>query len=81
MTYTFEDAAALDLADPLAPFRERFVIDDDLVAYLDGNSSGRLPKATLERLTMFIRDEWGGRLIRGWSEGWTAARDHRRPRG
>lgn len=65
------DPAALDLADPLAKFRDRFVVDDDLIAYLDGNSLGRLPKATLERLTTFIRDEWGGRLIRGWSEGWT----------
>jgi kynureninase len=63
-------ADELDAADPLAAFRERFVIDDDLVAYLDGNSLGRLPRATLERLTGFVRDEWGGRLIRGWSEGW-----------
>lgn len=62
--------AVLDSADRLAPFRDRFVIDDDLVAYLDGNSLGRLPKATLERLTAFVREEWGGRLIRGWSEGW-----------
>ena len=60
----------LDAADPLAPFRERFVIDDDLVAYLDGNSLGRLPRATLERLSTFVREEWGGRLIRGWSESW-----------
>lgn len=71
MTHTFADAADLDHADPLAPFRDRFVIDDDLVAYLDGNSLGRLPRATLDRLTSFIRDDWGGRLIRGWSEGWT----------
>lgn len=60
----------LDAADRLAPFRDRFVIDDDLVAYLDGNSLGRLPKATLARLTAFVREEWGGRLIRGWSESW-----------
>ncbi|KQX75455.1 MULTISPECIES: kynureninase [Aeromicrobium] len=60
----------LDAADPLAPFRDRFVIDDDLVAYLDGNSLGRLPRATLDRLAAFVREEWGGRLIRGWSEGW-----------
>ncbi|MEO6604417.1 MAG: kynureninase [Aeromicrobium sp.] len=61
---------ALDAADPLAGFRDRFVIDPDLVAYLDGNSLGRLPKATVERLASFVTDEWGGRLIRGWSEGW-----------
>ncbi len=60
----------LDSADRLAAFRDRFVIDDDLVAYLDGNSLGRLPRATLERLTTFVRQEWGGRLIRGWAESW-----------
>src|SRR5687768_11644718 len=60
----------LDAADPLASFRGRFVIDNDLVAYLDGNSLGRLPKATQERLAAFVRDEWGGRLIRGWDESW-----------
>ena len=43
-------ALALDDGDPLAPFRERFVIEDDLV-YLDGNSLGRLPRATLQRVT------------------------------
>ncbi|AWB92749.1 kynureninase [Aeromicrobium chenweiae] len=62
--------ADLDGADRLSAFRDRFVIDDDLVAYLDGNSLGRLPKATQERLAAFVREEWGGRLIRGWSESW-----------
>ncbi len=60
----------IDAADPLAQFRDRFVISGDVVAYLDGNSLGRLPKATAERLATFVQDEWGGRLIRGWSEGW-----------
>ena len=41
-----EHAAALDAADPLAAFRARFVIDDEDVLYLDGNSLGRLPLAT-----------------------------------
>ena len=60
----------LDAADPLAAFRDRFVIDDDLVAYLDGNSLGRVPRATVDRLTAFVRDEWGSRLIRGWADPW-----------
>lgn len=60
-------AAALDAADPLAPYRERFLTSPDLVAYLDGNSLGRPPVVTAERLDRFVRDEWGGRLIRGWT--------------
>ena len=60
----------LDAADPLAGFRDRFAIDDDLVAYLDGNSLGRAPKATIDRLATFVRQEWGSRLIRGWDESW-----------
>jgi kynureninase len=62
-------AQRLDAADPLREFRARFVIDDELV-YLDGNSLGRLPRATVERLARTISEQWGGRLIRGWDEGW-----------
>ena len=65
-----ERAAALDAADPLAARRAEFVLDPDVLAYLDGNSLGRLPRRTQERLATFVREEWGGRLIRGWSEGW-----------
>lgn len=71
MTDFRERAAALDAADPLAVYRQQFVLDADMVAYLDGNSLGRLPLRTRERLASFVRDEWGSRLIRGWSEGWT----------
>ena len=60
----------LDAADPLAGFRDRFAIDDDLVAYLDGNSLGRVPKATVDRLETFVRQDWGSRLIRGWDDSW-----------
>lgn len=41
-----------------------------MVAYLDGNSLGRPLTASLERVSDFMREEWGGRLIRGWDEGW-----------
>ena len=40
------DPEPLDAADPLASFRDRFVIADPAVVYLDGNSLGRLPLAT-----------------------------------
>lgn len=59
-------AAALDAADPLASFRDRFVVHEPELVYLDGNSLGRLPRATAARLRTVVDEEWGGELIRGW---------------
>lgn len=61
-------ATALDAADPLAPFRERFLPSPGVVAYLDGNSLGRPVAGVPDRLDAFVREEWAGRLIRGWTE-------------
>jgi kynureninase len=69
-TLTRDEALARDADDPLAPFRERFVAAAPGLVYLDGNSLGRLPRATLDRLTRTIEHDWGERLIRGWDEGW-----------
>ncbi|GAA5182761.1 kynureninase [Rugosimonospora acidiphila] len=60
-------ARRLDAEDPLAGYRDRFVISDPDTVYLDGNSLGRLPKATRDRLRQVIDVEWGEDLIRGWS--------------
>jgi kynureninase len=60
----------LDDADPLASYRDRFVGAETPLVYLDGNSLGRPLKVTPGRLHDFVRDEWGGRLIRGWDEVW-----------
>jgi kynureninase len=60
------DPAALDAADPLASFRDRFAIPDPGLIYLDGNSLGRPPLAALERLAHVAGQEWAGELIRGW---------------
>jgi kynureninase len=65
---TREAAAALDADDPLRAFRERFVIDPDVV-YLDGNSLGCLPRATAARLERLVA-QWGERGVRGWDDGW-----------
>lgn len=62
---TRDDASALDAADPLAGWRERFVMPDGLV-YLDGNSLGMAPRAALERLAVVASDEWADGLIRSW---------------
>ncbi|MDF2045453.1 aminotransferase class V-fold PLP-dependent enzyme [Microbacterium sp. Kw_RZR3] len=64
------EAAALDAADPLAQNRDAFVGAETSLIYFDGNSLGRPPRATAERLARFVEDEWGGRLIRGWDESW-----------
>jgi len=59
-------AEELDAGDPLGAFRERFVIDDPGLIYLDGNSLGRLPRSTQARLHQLIDSEWGRELIDGW---------------
>ena len=60
-------AEAADAADPLAGFRDRFVQDAAGVLYLDGNSLGRLPVATRDRLAA-LTAEWGERLVSGWPD-------------
>lgn len=64
------DPTELDRGDLLAAYRERFVGAETPLVYFDGNSLGRPLKETGERLRSFVEDEWGGRLIRGWDEGW-----------
>jgi kynureninase len=59
-------AEELDAADPLGGYRERFALDDPSLAYLNGNSLGALPLATLARMENLIRDEWGAALARSW---------------
>ncbi len=64
------DPAGLDADDPLAAYRDRFVGAETSLVYFDGNSLGRPLRATGPRLAGFVEEEWGGRLIRGWDEGW-----------
>ncbi|MYW02371.1 kynureninase [Streptomyces sp. SID3343] len=61
-------AEELDAADPLAEFRGRFVVTDPELIYLDGNSLGRLPAATSERLREVVEEGWGGGLVRSWQD-------------
>jgi kynureninase len=65
-----DHAHALDQADPLAGYRQRFLGADLPLIYFDGNSLGRPLAITAQRLTDFVHFEWGGRLIRGWDESW-----------
>ena len=67
------DAEALDAADPLARFRDRFDLPDGLI-YLDGNSLGPRPRTTAPRLDALVRQEWGRDLIASWNTaGWIDA--------
>jgi kynureninase len=68
-----EAARARDAADPLRPYRDRFVLPEGVV-YLDGNSLGALPKAAIARQRAVVEEEWGHELIRSWnSRGWIDA--------
>ena len=63
-------AEALDAADPLAAFRDRYLPPgDDVVAYLDGNSLGRPLASIADAWGDLARNQWGRRLIRSWTEG------------
>jgi len=63
-------AASLDDADPLGAYHAEFAQSADVTAYLDGNSLGRPLVSTAGRLAAFVDEQWGARLIRGWTEGW-----------
>ena len=72
VTDLVDQVEALDTADPLAHFRDHFIgwNDPKIIAYLDGNSLGRPLKVTRDRISGFVDQIWGSRLIRAWDEGW-----------
>ncbi len=70
---SLEEARALDAADPLRGARDAFDLPTGEI-YLDGNSLGAMPRATVSRLAGTVRDEWGRDLIRSWNKaGWINA--------
>jgi kynureninase len=50
-----EYALELDQNDPLAGYRSKFVITDPNLCYLDGNSLGRLPHATVKAVSDLVQ--------------------------
>jgi kynureninase len=66
----YNEATALDSDDDLASYRQRFVLPEADLIYLDGNSLGLLPRDAVETIEDVTRRQWGVRLIRSWNEGW-----------
>ncbi|HWD67026.1 MAG TPA: kynureninase [Caulobacteraceae bacterium] len=64
---TLEVARDLDRTDPLAGFRDRFVLPEGVI-YLDGNSLGPLAKPARARIADVVEREWGQSLIRSWND-------------
>lgn len=60
-------ALALDAADPLAKYKQEFQISDPDLCYLDGNSLGRMPLASVKAVNDFLTQEWGKELVDGWA--------------
>lgn len=60
-------ALALDAADPLAKYKQAFQISDPDLCYLDGNSLGRMPLASVKAVNDFLTHEWGKELVDGWA--------------
>ena len=65
---TRAQAGEADRADPLAAFRDDFVIDPAGPIYLDGNSLGRQSRATAAASKALL-DAWASDLVTAW-EGW-----------
>jgi kynureninase len=63
-------ARQLDLQDPLAAYRQRFLCVDPELLYMDGNSLGRLSVESLEAAQEVVKDQWGSGLIRSWGTNW-----------
>jgi kynureninase len=60
-------ALALDASDPLAKYKQAFQISDPDLCYLDGNSLGRMPLASIKAVNDFLTQEWGKELVDGWA--------------
>ncbi len=65
-------ALELDARDGLSDARSRFAIADDRLVYLDGNSLGRLPLATVGRVRKVVEEQWGVDLISSFEREWVA---------
>jgi len=63
-------ARRCDREDPLARFRERFLLPAEELLYLDGNSLGPLLARTREVIGEVTSRQWGEQLIESWNARW-----------
>lgn len=67
---TRDDCLQRDKRDPLAALRDDFILPENVI-YLDGNSLGALPMASVARVQQTVIVEWGAGLINSWNDaGW-----------
>lgn len=64
---TRDIALRMDVEDPLAAFRDRFVPTKEGELYMDGNSLGRQPKDAGDVVTQVLAD-WRDGMILAWRE-------------
>ncbi len=69
MSFNKNKIKDLDQNDTLSKYQSEFQISDKDLCYLDGNSLGRLPLRTIDKITLFLKEEWGDQLVEGW-ENW-----------
>ncbi len=62
-----DTCAAHDKSDPLAAYRDRFVVPEGLI-YFDGNSLGLMPKEARARVLHAVETEWAQDLITSWNK-------------
>ena len=53
MSFNKNKIKDLDQNDPLSKYQSEFQISDKDLCYLDGNSLGRLPLRTVDKITLF----------------------------
>ncbi len=68
MAVTRDEVMRLDVTDGLAHFKSQFLITDQEICYLDGNSLGRMPSQTVSVIDEFLKDEWGRQVVAGWND-------------
>ena len=67
--HSLDHARRLDRHDELRSYRDLFSIPEPDTIYMDGNSLGRMPKASIDLISA-LSNQWSGDVINGWKGGW-----------